>query len=179
MAPLLRRPTSAALRFPFQYARLTHKVPLRFWPGRAGQFAFKELPACTFRIKCLSSGFFFDWHQFIAELLSLPSKELPACTFRIKCLSSGFFFDWHQFIAELLSLPFEFLFEPFLPLGVALRPKRGVVFDLVLHHCVEDDRDLVGGRGGGRSRSEFALHPAEIVSQRRLIVMQRIGGQSK
>src|SRR6266571_1819843 len=45
MAPLLRRPTSAALRFPFQYARLTHKVPLRFWPGRAGQFAFEDADA--------------------------------------------------------------------------------------------------------------------------------------
>ncbi len=47
-------------------------------------------------------------------------------------------------VAEMLSVPFEFRFETFLTLGIALRPKRGVVFDLLLHDRVEDDRDLVG-----------------------------------
>src|SRR5260370_39554058 len=91
---------------------------------------------------------------------SWPPKELPPRTFQFSQLRCRFFLDGYQFVAKLLGLPFEFCFEAFLSLGVALRPKRCVVFDLLLHHRVEDDRDLVGGRRGGSRWSEFALHPA-------------------
>src|ERR1019366_5486454 len=68
-------------------------------------------------------------------------KELLPRAFQFSQLRSRFFFDGHQFVASLLSLPSELRFESFLALGVALFPNRGVVFDLLLHHRVEDDRD--------------------------------------
>ena len=74
---------------------------------------------------------------------SPPPKELSPRTFQFTQLRGRFFFDRYEFVAELLSLPFEFRFEAFLSLGVPLRPKRRVVFDLLLHHRVEDDRDLM------------------------------------
>src|SRR5664279_4120687 len=110
---------------------------------------------------------------------ALAFKELLPRAFQFSQLRSRFFFDGHQFVASLLSLPSELRFESFLALGVALLPNRGVVFDLLLHHRVEDDRDLVGGRCGGLRGVHFALHPAEIVPQLRLVVMQRICRQSE
>src|ERR1035437_6475182 len=110
---------------------------------------------------------------------ALAFKELLPRAFQFSQLRSSFFFDGHQFVTSLLSLPSALLFESSLALGVALFPKRRVVFDLLLHHRVEDDRDLVGGRRGGRRGVHFALHPAEIVPQLRLVVMQRICRQSE
>jgi len=54
-------------------------------------------------------------------------KELLPRTLQFSRLCSRFFFDGYQFVAKLVGLPFEFCFEAFLPLGVALRPKRRVV----------------------------------------------------
>src|SRR6266849_8521017 len=84
-----------------------------------------------------------------------------------------------EFIAELLGLPLQFGLEAFLAFGVPCGPDRLVVFDLMLHHRVEPNRDFVGGSRGGRCRPDFALHPAEIISHWGLAMMQRIGGESK
>src|SRR5260370_7435028 len=70
-------------------------------------------------------------------------KELLPRTLQFSRLRSRFFFDGYQFVAKLVCLPFEFCFEAFLPLGVALRPKRRVVFDLPLHHRVENHPALL------------------------------------
>jgi hypothetical protein len=102
------------------------------------------------------------------------SEELPPRPLRFSRLRGSFFFDRYQFVAELLSLPFEFRFESFLPFRVAQGPKRLVVFHLLFHHRVEDDRDLVGRRYGVARRSEFALHPPQIVAQWAFVVMQSI-----
>ena len=51
-----------------------------------------------------------------------PFEELPPRPFWFRSLRGGFFFNRHEFIAELLSLAFQFRFESFLPLGVALCP---------------------------------------------------------
>jgi len=106
-------------------------------------------------------------------------EELPPRTFWFSSLCGRPFLNWYQFIAELLSLTFEFRFEPFFSCGIPFGPNRRVVFRLVLHHRVEDDCDFVGRRRGRCGWSEFTLHAAQVVSQRRLVVMQRIGGQSK
>jgi hypothetical protein len=37
-----------------------------------GRVAFKELTPRAFRFSQLRGGFFFDWHESIAELLRLP-----------------------------------------------------------------------------------------------------------
>src|SRR5674476_347077 len=119
------------------------------------------------------------WTHLPPSWLQPAFKELLPRAFQFSQLRSRFFFDGHQFVASLLSLPSELRFESFLALGVALFPNRRVVFDLLLHHRVEDDRDLVGGRCGGLRGVHFALHPAEIVPQLRLVVMQRICRQSE
>src|SRR5271169_6069218 len=95
-----------------------------------------------------------NWSAFTRSCSRpISFEELPPRAFQFSRLRGRFFFERYEFVTELLRLPFEFRLEPFLPFGVALRPERGVVFDLLLHHRVEDDRDLVGGRRGGPRRS--------------------------
>src|ERR1035437_8765248 len=127
------------------------------------------------------SVFCFRAELYTAAVVMLGKafKELLPQPFQFSQLRSRFSFDGHQFVASFRSLPSELRFESFLALGVALFPNRRVVFDLLLHHRVEDDRDLVGGRCGGLRGVHFALHPAEIVPQLRLVVMQRICRQSE
>src|ERR1017187_868535 len=91
----------------------------------------------------------------ISPRAALFEEFLPR-VFKLSRLRCRFLFDQYEFVAELLRLPSESRFEAFLTLGVTRCPKRPVVFDLLLHHRVEDDRELV------RSRSEE--HTSELQS---------------
>src|SRR5215469_15494319 len=78
-------------------------------------------------------------------------EELHPWPFRFRALRSRLFFNWHQFVAALAGLTVEFGLESLFALGVSLRPNARIVFDLLLYHGVEDDRDLMGrSRGGPR-----------------------------
>src|ERR1039457_917265 len=110
----------------------------------------------------------------ISPRVCCPFEELPPRVFKFSRLRCRFLFDRYEFVAELLRLPSEFRFEAFLTLGVTRCPKRPVVFDLLLHHRVEDDRELVRSRRGRPRRSQFALHAAQIVPQRGWVAMQGI-----
>src|ERR1019366_3611284 len=106
-------------------------------------------------------------------------EEFPPRVFKFSRLRCRFLFDQYEFVAELLRLPSESRFEAFLTLGVTRCPKRPVVFDLLLHHRVEDDRELVRGRRGRPRRSQFALHAVQIVPQRGWVAMQGIRRHAK
>jgi len=99
-------------------------------------------------------------------------EELTLRSLRISRLRSHVFVDFDELIPDIVSLSFQFGLKLFLSRGVPLSPDRGVVFDLVLHHRVKDDRYFVSRRGGGRCGSDFALHPTQVVSQWGGIVMQ-------
>jgi hypothetical protein len=62
---------------------------------------------------------------------------------------------------------------------VAVVPKRGVILHWLAHPCGEDDGDLVGRRGRGRRRSQFGFQAAQLVPQRRLVALQRMGRSSE
>ena len=112
-----------------------------------------------FRLPSKSIIFFFEC-QLLLRCLLLSLRNSPR-TFRFSRLRGRFFFDQYQSVAELLGLPFEFRFESFLALGVALCPKRVVVLDLLLHHCVEDDRDLCARSLWWPPRVPVCSSPAE------------------
>src|SRR5262249_60642697 len=74
-------------------------------------------------------------------------EDLPFPPLGLNRLRCWFFFYGHQFVPHLLRLPVEFPLHPFCSLAVPFGPDLGIVFDLVLHHGVEDDGDLVSRRG--------------------------------
>jgi hypothetical protein len=87
------------------------------------------------------------------------------------------FLPSHELVTELLSLPLEFGLQPFVALGVSLRPKRSIVFDLIFDHRVENDSDLPCRCGDRPGWPQLGFHAAQIVTQWRVSVMQRIGRQ--
>src|SRR6516225_5848098 len=130
-------------------------------------------------MKCSSPGIRYQTSRSVArggmhKGGGSPSpKELPPQTIRFSGLGGRFFFDRYEFVAELLRLPFDFGFEPFLPLSVALRPKCCVVFNLLLHHRVEDNRDLV--RDADSRADADGPHIIQRSGQRR-VAMEDGGG---
>jgi hypothetical protein len=47
--------------------------------------------------------------------------------------------------SRVLGLTLKFGIESLFALGVSLRPNARTLFDLLLYHLVEGDRDLMGG----------------------------------
>ncbi len=80
--------------------------------------------------------------------------------------------DGHKFVTAKCGLLLESGFDALLPHSVALRPERSVVFHLSFDHRVKDDGDFMGGGCSSSGRSQFGFHAAEIITHRRLIVMQ-------
>src|ERR1700720_1530127 len=70
------------------------------------------------------------------------------------------FLQWDELVAQLSGLAFDLLFEPFVTLGIPGSPDGFVVFDLFGNNGVENNGDLVCGRGCGCFGSEFGLHAA-------------------
>jgi hypothetical protein len=106
----------------------------------------------------------------LEDLLAALKELVPRC-FPFNGLRGCYFFHRHKFVASLMRLAFEFRFKTSLPFNITLSPNRSVVLDLPLHHRVEDDRYLMGGCRGGCRRIHFAFHPAQIIPQRRRVVM--------
>jgi len=101
-----------------------------------------------------------------------PSEELTPRSPGISRLRGYGFLDFDKLVPSGLSLSLQFGFESLLPLGVFLCPDGCVVFDLLLQHRVEDDRDFVSRRSLGCRWSDFALHPAQVICHRAELVMQ-------
>src|ERR1700688_2373620 len=131
------------------------------WVWLTGSF-LQTQPSCLPTTTWVDSSSTSDLRRFGALWRNFPSGASESFG-----LCGCFFLQWNELVAQLSGLAFDLLFEPFVTLGIPGGPDGFVIFNLFGENGVENNGDLVCGRGGGCLGSEFGLHAAQVVSERR------------